>query len=151
MVGVYRRWFFLLYVLSLRQSWISYSGGSNADDLCTGRPWSHTGRRSQLCKFRYACSLLSHCLSSKLPRSSVRPHIADFASTFWPLPLCVSQFHPLPGGGVLLSVEFWIFVCCQWNFYLLRCSVANMKPFFSKSLAGLGHVCRGIKFFSGFL
>ena len=54
-VGVYRQWFSLLYVLSLRQCWISYSGGSNADDLCASRPRSNTVRRSQLCKFIYAC------------------------------------------------------------------------------------------------
>ena len=95
-------------------------------------------------------ALLSYYLSSKLPCRSVIPHIADFASTFWLLPLCVSQFHLLPGGGVLLSVEFWKFVCSQWNIYLLRCGVANVKPVFAKSLAVLGRVCRGIKFFSGF-
>lgn len=42
-------------ILSLLQCWISCSGGSDADDLCTSRPWSNTVRRSQLCKFRYAC------------------------------------------------------------------------------------------------
>lgn len=100
-----------LYVLSLLQCWISYSGGSDADDLCTSRPWSNTVRRSQLCKFRYACFTIILFVFV-----TIRPHIADFTSPFWLLPLCVSQFHLLPGGGVLLPVEFWKFVCCQKNF-----------------------------------